>query len=298
MKSKPVLLYFDDEAPSAKRIAQAGNMDLVAIEIHRFPDNEFKLQLPATLSEHVVILRTLNNPNEKLIELLLAAQTARELGARHLTLVAPYLPYMRQDVAFHPGEAISQRIVGRFLAGLFNAVITVDPHLHRVATLQEAVPVATAMVISGALLLSDLIATRRKNPLLVGPDEESAQWVTLAAARNGFDHAVCRKVRHGDRAVEVKLPAVAVTGRHVVLLDDVASTGNTVAQAARLLLTAGAASVDVAVTHALFAGNALQMMRDAGVGEVWSTDCISHPSNSVSMALPIAHALAQINIAD
>lgn len=292
--SKPVLLCFEDEQESGARIACAGNLDLAKIERHRFPDGEIKLRLPDVLPEQVVILRTLNDPNEKLIELLLAAQTARDLGARHLTLVAPYLAYMRQDVAFHPGEAISQRIVGRFLADLFNAVITVDPHLHRVATLQEAVPVANAIVLSGAPLLADLIAARRQQPLLVGPDEESAQWVALAASRHDFDHAVCRKVRHDDRTVEVALPDVAVAGRHIVLLDDVASTGHTVAQAARLLLAAGAASVDVAVTHALFAGDALQVMLNAGVGEVWSTDCICHPSNAVSMATSIAEALAQI----
>ena len=295
--SKPVLLCFEDEQESGARIAQAGHLDLARIERHRFPDGETRLRLPPTLPEHVIILRTLNDPNEKLIELLLAAHTARALGARHLTLVAPYLAYMRQDVAFHPGEAISQRIVGCFLADLFNAVITVDPHLHRVATLQEAVPVARAIVLSGASLLSDLIAARRQNPLLVGPDEESAQWVALAASRHGFDHTVCRKVRHGDRAVEVALPDVAVAGRQVVLLDDVASTGHTVAQATRLLLAAGAASVDVAVTHALFAGNAMQLILDAGVGEVWSTDCINHSSNSVSMAAPIAEALTLMKAA-
>lgn len=295
--SKPVLLCFEDEQESGARIAQAGHLDLARIERHRFPDGETRLRLPPTLPEHVIILRTLNDPNEKLIELLLAAHTARALGARHLTLVAPYLAYMRQDVAFHPGEAISQRIVGRFLADLFNTVITVDPHLHRAATLQEAVPVARAIVLSGASLLSDLIAARRQNPLLVGPDEESAQWVALAASRHGFDHTVCRKVRHGDRAVEVALPDVALAGRQVVLLDDVASTGHTVALATRLLLAAGAASVDVAVTHALFAGNAMQLILDAGVGEVWSTDCINHPSNSVSMAAPIAEALTLMKAA-
>jgi ribose-phosphate pyrophosphokinase len=83
----------------------------------------------------------------------------------------------------------------------------------------------------------------------------------------------------------------------VVLLDDVASSGHTIARAAQLLLAAGAASVDVAVTHALFAGDALQVILDAGVGEVWSTDCIKHPSNAVSMATPIAEALARIQAA-
>ena len=114
------------------------------------------------------------------------------------------------------------------------------------------------------------------------------------AMRHGFDHAVCHKVRHGDHTVQLELPDVVVGAREVVLIDDVASTGQTVAQAACLLLAAGAASVDVAVTHALFAGDALAVLRSAGVGEIWSTDCIAHSSNAISMAAPIASALAEV----
>lgn len=286
-----LLLHFDDEAESAERIAVAAGITRTVIERHRFPDGELKLRLPSALPHHVVLLRSLAQPNEKLVELLLAAQTARTLGAARLTLVAPYLAYMRQDMAFNPGEAVSQRIVGRFLGGLFDAVITVDPHLHRVATLEEAVPVSRTVVLSGAPLLADLIARQRPHALLVGPDEESAQWIAQAAARHHFDHAVCRKVRHGDRHVEIALPEFDVSGRAVVLLDDVASSGHTLAQAARGLLAAGAASVDVAVTHALFAGDAGQLLFEAGIGQVWSTDCIAHPSNAVSMATAIAAVL-------
>lgn len=292
MTTPAMLLYFEDEHESALRLASAAGLESAKIERHLFPDGEFKLRLPMPLTERVVMLRTLDHPDEKLIELLLAARTARELGAQHLTLVAPYLAYMRQDVAFQPGEAVSQRIVGRFLADLFDAVITVDPHLHRVATLKEAVPVPRAIALTAAALLADLIAERRQRPLLVGPDDESAQWIAQAAARHGFDHAVCSKVRHGDRAVEIELPPVDVAGRAVVLLDDVASTGQTLARAARLLVAAGAASVDVAVTHALFAGDAWQVILDAGVGQVWSTDCIRHPTNVVSVAPLIAAALS------
>ena len=295
MSPPSTLLYFDDEQAAAARLAQAAGLAPAQVERHRFPDGEIRLRLPDALPAHAVLLRTLDHPNEKLVELLLAARTARSLGVRHLTLVAPYLAYMRQDMAFHPGEAVSQRIVGRFMADLFDAVITVDPHLHRVATLAEAVPVRQAIVLSGAPLLADLIAQRRPGALLMGPDGESSQWVAQAAARHGFEHAVCIKQRSGDHAVAIELPPVALAGRAVVLLDDVASTGHTVAQAARLLRAAGAASVDVAVTHALLTAGALQMLREAGVGEIWSTDCIAHPTNAVSVAALIAQALHKLN---
>jgi ribose-phosphate pyrophosphokinase len=239
----------------------------------------------------VVFWRGLHQPNEKLVEILLVARTAHQLGAMHLTLVAPYLAYMRQDIAFNPGEAISQRVVGAFLATLFDAVITVDPHLHRVATLEEAVPVPDAVVLSGAPLLADHIAAQRGDVVLVGPDEEALQWVAVAAQRHGWAHAVCRKTRHGDRQVDIELPALPVAGRAVVLIDDVASSGHTLARAAELLSAAGAASVDVAVTHALFAPGAEQLVRNAGVGAIWSTDCIAHPSNAVSIVPAVAAAL-------
>ena len=291
MTNTALLLHFDEDQASAARIGQAAGLETACIARHRFPDGELKLRLPPALPARVVLLRSLNDPNEKLVELLLVARTARLLGASHLTLVAPYLAYMRQDIAFQAGEVISQRVVGQFLASLFDAVITVDPHLHRISKLEEAVPLAQALVLSGATLLADHIATQRRNPLLVGPDEESAQWVAQAAAQHGLDHAVCHKIRRGDKDVQIALPHLAVTGRSVVLLDDVASSGHTLAAAARLLLAAGATSVDVAVTHALFAGDALQTIQQAGVGHVWSTDCITHSSNAVSMASSIAESL-------
>jgi ribose-phosphate pyrophosphokinase len=291
MNDAPLLLHFAEDLSSASAIAEAAGFNQAVIERHRFPDGEIRLRLPVNLPARVALLRTLDNPNEKLMELMLVTRTARTLGARHVTLVAPYLAYMRQDIAFQPGEVVSQRVVGRFLAELFDAVITVDPHLHRVATLVEAVPVAQATVLSGAPLLADLIAKHYPRPLLVGPDEESAQWVAQAAARHGFEHAVCHKVRRGDCDVEIALPDTPVTSRNVVLMDDVASSGHTLTEAARLLLAAGAASVDVAVTHALFAGDAVKLIRLAGVGQIWSTDCIAHSSNAVSMSGLIAQSL-------
>lgn len=295
-----LLIHFEDEAQPARTLAQAAQLPHALIERHRFPDEELKLRLPVNaqgrLPDNLVIYRSLDRPNHKLIELMLAAEQARQLGARRIVLVAPYLAYMRQDIAFRPGEVVSQKVVGRFIAGLFDAVITVDPHLHRITTLQEAIPLTHAIALSGAPMLADLIARHHANaaPILIGPDAESAQWVRSAAQLRGLAHGVCTKTRLGDRHVEITLPAIDVRGRAVVLIDDVASSGHTLAQAATGLLAAGASSVDAAVTHALFAEGALTLMRQAGIGRVWSTDCIAHESNAISMAPILAQALSPL----
>jgi ribose-phosphate pyrophosphokinase len=226
-----------------------------------------------------------------LTELLLAAAGARELGARRLTLVSPYLAYMRQDMAFTPGEVVSQRHLGALLAAAFELVVTVDPHLHRVPTLDAVLPGGRGVALSAAPLLGRWIAGQVPQALLLGPDEEAGQWAAAAAHAGALDHAVCLKQRRGDREVEVALPSVPVAGRAVVLLDDVASTGRTLVAAARGALAAGAASVDVAVTHALFVDDAQVQVQAAGVRRLWSTDCVPHPSNVVSVVPLLADAL-------
>lgn len=290
-----LLLYFEDEQAPALRLADALSIKAACIESHRFPDDELRLRLPLQteqqLPSQLLLYRSLDRPNEKLVELLLVAGEARRLGCQHLLLVAPYLAYMRQDIAFHPGEVVSQQIVGPFLAELFDAVITVDPHLHRISSLSQAIPKGAAISLSGAPLLAELIARHIRRPLLLGPDAEAAQWIEAAAAVHGFEHGVCSKQRSGDKAVSIQLPDLDFSGRAVVLLDDVASSGRTLARAAEQLLAAGAASVDVAVTHALFAGDALDVIHGAGVDRVWSTDCIAHPSNAIHMAPVLAGAI-------
>ncbi len=292
------LLHFQDEMAPARRLAEAAGLPAHAIERHRFPDEELKLRLPfaetEAFPETLVLYRSLDRPNDKLIELLLPARHARQQGVTRLVLVAPYLAYMRQDIAFHPGEVVSQRIVGGFLAELFDAVITVDPHLHRIERLDQAIPIEHAIALSGAPRLAELIAGKRESPLLLGPDEEALQWVRQAAEVTGFDFATCRKSRSGDRKVRIELPDIEVAGRQVVLMDDVASSGHTLARAAEALIDAGAISVDVAITHALFAGDALAVIQAAGVVEIWSTDCIAHDSNAIAMAPVLGDALSVV----
>lgn len=278
-----LILAFDDEAQQARALAAAMGWNCAIVERHRFPDGETRLRLPPQLPPRVALLRGLQQPNQKLVELLLAAAGARELGATRLALLSPYLAYMRQDMEFTPGEAVSQRHIAALLAGQFDGVITVDPHLHRIHSLDEVMPGCPNRALTAAPLLGEWVAHHVPGALLLGPDEESMQWVAAAGQAHGLDHAVCRKQRFGDHDVRVVLPALPLAGRAVVLMDDVASTGRTLLEAATAALGAGAASVDVAVTHALFVGDALAHLRAAGVRHVWSSDAVPHETAVVSI---------------
>ncbi len=288
-----VILCFEDELDAANRLGKALDTQVHLIKRHRFPDGELKLTLPTPITEKVLVYRSLVHPNEKLVELLLVAKASRQLGAKDLTLISPYLAYMRQDIAFNEGEVVSQKIVGAFLASLFNSVVTIDPHLHRISKLEEAIAVERPIALSGAPLLGDFIANKIPNAYLIGPDEESKQWVEQAAIAHSLDFAICKKIRHGDKDVDIKLPVTVFRDRNVVLLDDVASSGQTLAKAAKLILDEGAKSVDVAVTHALFAGDAIAAIKLAGVRNIWSTDCIAHESNVIDIAPILAEAILQ-----
>jgi len=139
------------------------------------------------------------------------------------------------------------------------------------------------------------VATQLDSPVLVGPDAESHQWVHQAADAHGWEAWVCTKERSGDHEVAITLPSgLNPRGRAIVLMDDVASTARTLIGAAGQLLAQGAASVDVAVTHALFAGDALAHLRQCGVRHVWSTDCIAHESNCCSVAAMVAESLRPV----
>jgi ribose-phosphate pyrophosphokinase len=291
MFSKPdLILGFSDYEPQAKNLANALRVDYATVDNHIFPDGESKLTLPVNLPNNVVFYRSLDKPNKKLIELLIAAQTARELGASHLTLVAPYLCYMRQDIAFNPGEAVSQKIIGRFLAENFDALLTVDAHLHRVHDIREAVPAKQALNLCAARLIGDYVKAQIENPLFLGPDEESKQWVQAAAQAGNFDYAVAQKTRGGDRQVKITLPDFSFQRRNIIIIDDMASTGQTIIQTANLLRQHKAKAVHCAVTHALFLHEVTQHMRQAGIQSVWSTDSVTHPTNQIFLATALAAA--------
>ncbi len=289
-----MILAFPDYLSQAQRLAARLDMPLIEVVLHHFPDGESLIRLPPSLPEHVIVCRSLNQPNDKLIELLLCATTARELGAKRLTLVAPYLSYMRQDIANQPGEAVSQRIVGKLLADLFDDVLTVDPHLHRISALTQAIPIKNAISLTAADQIGIFLKAKFNHAVLLGPDSESEQWVGTIAGNIGFDYAIADKNRLGDKQVEMALPDRDFGSQPVVIIDDMASTGRTLAKAAGLLQDAGCQDIYAVVTHALFCGDAYTYILEAGVKTIWSTDSIDHPSSCIKLDGLLADAIKAI----
>ena len=285
------LLGFKDYREQGKRLADELAIEYLEVAVHHFPDGESKVTLPTALDEKIIFCRSLDHPNHKLIELFLACEVARQHGVTHITLVAPYLCYMRQDIAFNPGEAVSQKTIGQWLGQLFDRVITVDPHLHRIADLDQAIPNAETITLSAGKLMSDFLATRPHPPVLLGPDSESEQWVKQIAELGGLEWEVAGKQRHSDHNVEIMLPEIDFKDRVVVIVDDVASTGRTIAQTAKAVKKKGVQAVNCLITHPLFADDAEQVLANACINHIWSTDSIDHHSNVIQLAPLLAKAI-------
>jgi ribose-phosphate pyrophosphokinase len=290
-----LILAFPDYLDQTRALAAHLKAPVAEVHVHRFPDGESFVELPVSLPEHVVFCRSLNQPNDKLVELLLGASAARELGAKRLSLVAPYLCYMRQDFANRPGVAVSQKIIGRLLADLFDDVLTVDPHLHRISSLDQAVPCKNPVTLSASDAIAGFLARQFGQALLLGPDSESEQWVASIAEKTGFDYDVARKRRLGDKEIELTLPERDYRDHPVVIVDDMASTGRTLASTSRLLQTQGARGIYAVVTHAIFCGDAETQILQAGVKSIWSTDSIDHPTSCIRLGTLLAEALAAIS---
>ena len=286
-----ILFAFPEMRPLAEDLAPAIGAELRTLDWHRFPDGESLIALPGELAgADVALLATLRDPDRLALPLRFAAATAREMGARRVGLIAPYLGYMRQDRRFEAGQAVSAPLFAQFLGQSFDWLVTVDPHLHRIARLEDVFPMP-AMRVASAPLLADWIGTNIPDAVLLGPDSESQQWVAEVARLAERPHEVLRKVRSGDRKVDVSVPeSAALREGTPVILDDIASSGTTMARAVERLLAAGTTAPVCLVIHAVFADGAEDAILSAGAARIVSTDTIPHPSNAIGVSGLLADA--------
>lgn len=268
---------------------KAGGFGGGLLEVSRFPDGESYLRFDTNPEgKHVALFASLNDPDAKLFPLLLAARTARDLGAASVGLIAPYMPYFRQDVAFRPGESVSARHIGAILSDRFSWVVTVDPHLHRLTRMEDVFSIPAA-VASSTSAMAAWISNNVDRPIICGPDSESEQWVSKIAAACAAPYLVFNKIRYDANSVEVAVaPDLDVSGYTPVIIDDIISTGGTVISLAKELTRLGSRPAICCVVHALFSSDVEDKILGACVDRVVTTNSISHRTNSVDISQALA----------
>jgi ribose-phosphate pyrophosphokinase len=295
----PLLLAAPGDASAARAMAERLGADLGSVTVRSFPDGELYVRIDCPVEGRTVwLVSTLHPAGDKLLPVYLLAQTARDLGAAAVYLAAPYLAYMRQDERFRDGEGVTARYVARLLSSALDGLVTVDPHLHRLAALGEIYSMPTRAV-GAAPRIAAWVRANVARPALVGPDAESAQWVSAVAAELGCPSVILTKIRRGDREVTISpldegaAAAIDWSAHTPVLIDDIVSTARTMIETVARLRAAGAPPPVCVGVHAVFSQRGHEDLLEAGTARVVTCNTIPHPSNAIDVLDLMADAMAR-----
>lgn len=286
------LIFSLYQQPLATLVAHQLNVPLGDYVFRCFPDNETYLKIESDVQDKtIIIIDSLDNPNHKILPLLFLSKLLKELGAKSLIFVAPYLCYLRQDKRFNSGEGISSLYFAELLSGYFDGLITIDPHLHRYHNLNEIYSIPTEVIHSSSVV-SRWIIDHVANPILVGPDSESEQWVNALSKQIGIPCVILEKHRRGDEVVEVKVPNIAnYQNAKPILIDDIISTGQTMLETIKQLKALLMPPPICIGTHAIFANDAYQQLLKANTDKIITCNTITHPSNLIDVSPLITKSL-------
>lgn len=268
----------------AESITKALNCELGKLDLHSFPDEETLVRIESKIdAKNVIFVGSLDHPNPKIFPIFSAAETARKLGANKVTLVSPYLPYMRQDKSFHEGEAVSSRQFAKLFSLFFDELITMDPHLHRWHSLSEIFQIPT-QVLHAEEKIAAWIQSNVKDAILIGPDQESEQWLSRIAEKIKVPYLILEKTRIGDKNVKIAIPNLkSFSNQNPILIDDIISSGTTMIQAVRLLKESSKLLPICITVHGIFADSSYNKLLEAGAGMVVSCNTILHESNQIDV---------------
>lgn len=295
MNTATIVFHLPGNDALGAELAAALELNEGSLLVRKFPDGETYVrgETPCK-NQDVVLVANLYRPNAHVMPLTFCAQALRDLGAKRIVLVTPYLPYMRQDARFQPGEVVTSRIFSRWLNNTVDGLVTVDPHLHRFTTLDELYSIPTR-VQHAAPAIADWIRARVKQPVIVGPDQESEQWVSEVADLSDAPFILLSKTRHGDRDVNITVPPLEPWREYTpVLVDDIISTARTMIETVEHLNKAGYRPPICIGVHGVFATDAYEQLRSSNVADVVTCTTVKHPSNAIDVTNELAHGVREI----
>ena len=278
------------EGTSAKNVA--GNLakklrqPLLHMLYKRFPDDEFYVRVLDDISGEDVLIVQTAYPDQKIIELLLIQDAIHDAGARKTIVVLPYFGYSRQDKKFEQGEAISARVIAQHISFHADYVITVDPHKEHILNFFTVPAYSCSAVSTIAQYLKE-----KNIDFILAPDKGAKERAKEAAEIINCDYDYLEKTRINGTTVKITPKKLDACGKNVAIIDDIISTGDTMAKSIKELKQQGAKTVLVACTHGLFIGDARQKLLTAECDEIISTDTVDSDFSKVSVAECIAVTL-------
>lgn len=299
MTQRTMVFSLPGHEPLGARLAAVLKAPEGTLTLRQFPDGETYVRGETPCEGlDVVLAANLFQPNAQFLPLVYSVRALRVLGARRVFLVSPYLPYMRQDARFQPGEVVTSRIFAKLLSDTVDGLVTVDPHLHRYTALEEIYSIPTSAE-HAAAPVADWIRDNVKQAVIVGPDSESEQWVSGVADMAGVPYIVLAKTRHGDRDVSIEVPPLAEWRAHTpVLVDDIISTARTMIQTISHLKEASFAAPVCIGVHAVFAGDAYEALKGVGAAGIITTNSVPHPSNAIDLSALLVDGLRKLFVLD
>jgi ribose-phosphate pyrophosphokinase len=256
---------------------------LVNTTSKRFPDSELYVRILDDIKGKDVIIVQTTYPDPNIIELFLLQNAVEEAGAKNISIVIPYYGYARQDTKFQDGEPISAKALAKLISINVDKVITVDPHKEYILDFFSTPAHSCTAVPEIAKYLKN-----KEVDMILAPDKGAMNRAKEASKIINCDFDYMEKTRIDGTTVEIKPKNLDSQNKNVAIIDDIISTGGTMAKSIKELKKQGAKEVFVACTHGLFAGDAIKKLTSAGCNEIISTDTIISEFSKVKIAPSIA----------
>jgi len=273
----------------AEDLSKEINATLAKVISKRFPDDELYVRIMDDISNEDVIIVQTAYPDPNIIELFLLQNAVQEAGADNITIVVPYMGYGRQDKKFENGEPISAKAIANLISQNADRIITVDPHKEHILNFFST----SAFSCSAVPELAKYLKEKEVN-MILAPDKGAFDRAKQASKIIDCDFDYMEKTRIDGTTVEIKPKNLDARGKKVAIIDDIISTGGTMAQSIKELKKQGAKQVLVACTHGLFAGDAIKKLVSAGCNDIISTDTIKSDFSKVKIAPCISRLLSSL----
>ena len=253
----------------AEDISKKLQAPLAELISKRFPDNELYIRILDDISGEDVIIVQTTYPDPNIVELFLLQNAVKEAGAKKITVIIPYLGYGRQDKKFEDGEPISAKAIANLVSLNADEIITIDPHKEHILDFFTMPAFSCSAVSELAKFLK-----KKDVDLVLAPDKGALDRAKQASMIIGCDFDYMEKIRIDGTTVEIKPKNLDAQDKNVAIIDDIISTGGTMAKSIKELKKHGAKKIFVSCTHGLFAGDAVKKLVSAGCDEIISTDTI------------------------